>query len=333
MKQPKPKSKQSLMDNDDTHINSQIKEATERLTRISNIPDGVSGLRSGFKNLDKITFGWQAGDLVVISARPAMGKTAFITSMLLNMGVKEKYPVGIFSLELTNTQLTNRLISNICEIPGEKIMSGMLAEYEWAQLDYKIKELRNTPIYIECPHTLSIQSLCSKARKMVLDYGIKALFVDYLQLLTVTEKYTDNRYNEINYISRELKALAKELNITIFAVSQMNRGVESRTGADGKRPQLYDLRDSGTLCDDADMVCFIHRPEYYKILEDEKGYPLIGLAEFIIAKNRNGETADVRLRFKQYFCRMEEWEEDDLNFGGSSNSSPITIDPNSSVPF
>ena len=278
MRQPKPKRKQSLMDNDDTHINYQLKDATERLTRISNIPDGVSGLRSGFKNLDKITFGWQAGDLVVISARPAMGKTAFVTSMLLNMGAKEKYPVGIFSLELTNTHLTNRLISNICGISGEKLVSGMLAEYEWAQLDYKIKELKDTPIYIECPHTLSIQSLCAKTRKMVSDYGIKAVFVDYLQLLTVTDKYTDNRYNEINYISRELKALAKELNITVFAVSQMNRGNESRTGAEGKRPILTDLRDSGTLCDDADIVCFIHRPEYYNIIEDEKRNLIWGIS-------------------------------------------------------
>lgn len=308
------------------HINFLLEEAMERLNSISNIPGGIRGLRSGFSHLDKAISGWQEGDLVIISARPSMGKTAFIISMLLNMSVKEKYPVGIFSLELTNIQLINRLISNISDIPREKIMSGKLASYEWEQLDYKIKDLRNAPIYIECPHTISIQSICAQIRRMVLDHGIKAVFIDYLQLLTVTDKYTDNRYNEINYISRELKALAKELNITLFAVSQMNRGIEGRVGAEGKRPQLHDLRDSGTLCDDADMVCFIHRPEYYKIFEDEKGNSLFGLAEFIIAKNRNGETMDIRLRFKSDFCRMEEWVDEELTL-----TTTNTLNPNSNI--
>lgn len=332
MKESKSENEKLSIDNDFSHINFLLEEATEKLINISNIPDGIRGLKSGFNYLNRLTSGWQLGDLVILSGRPSMGKTAFIISMLLNMGAKEKYPVGIFSLELTNIQLTNRLISNICDIPGEKIMSGNLASYEWEQLDYKIKQLRNAPIYIECPHTLSIQALCIQTKKMVLDHGIKAVFVDYLQLLTVTDKYTDNRYNEINYISRTLKALAKELDITVFAVSQMNRGIEGRVGVDGKRPQLYDLRDSGTLCDDADMVCFIHRPEYYKILEDEEGNSLFGLAEFIIAKNRNGRTMDIPLRFRGEFYRMEEWKDDESTFTNSNTLKKGNIG-NDVVPF
>jgi len=332
MKQPKPKNKQSLTDNGISHINPLIKEALIELEVAANTPDGLSGLKSGFRDLDKITAGWQNGDLIVIAARPAMGKTAFITSMVKNMAVDENIPIGIFSLELTNTQIVNRFIVNVCEIPGERIKNGMLASYEWEQLDFKIKELSDSPIYIDDSHTMLIQTLCEKAREMVNSNGIQAIFIDYIQLLSVVDKYSDSRYNEMNYISRSLKALAKELNIPIFAISQMNRNIENRTGVEGKRPQLTDLRDSGTICDDADIVCFIHRPEYYKILEDEKGNSLIGLAEIIIAKHRNGTTGDVLLRFKSEFARFSNID-DDSDFGNSNNFTSITIDPNAPVPF
>lgn len=326
------KNKQETKNNDFSHINPLIKDALNSLDLASENKDGISGLRSGFPILDKITAGWQNGDLIIIAARPAMGKTAFIVSMIKNMAVEQNIPIGLFSLELPNKQIVNRLMTNVCEIPGEKIHTGQLQPYEWEQLDFKIKELYDSPIYIDDSHTMFVQTLCEKAREMVTEKGVQAIFIDYIQLLSVVDRYTDNRYNEMNYISRTLKALAKELNIPIFAISQLNRNVESRTGAEGKRPQLIDLRDSGTICDDADIVCFIHRPEYYRILEDEKGNSLIGLAEIIISKHRNGATGDVLLRFKSEFARFSNIE-DDYYFESSANSTPITIDPNTPVPF
>ncbi|NDV79436.1 hypothetical protein D0T57_10685 [Dysgonomonas sp. 511] len=296
------------------HINDLLKNALQKLEVAANRPDGISGLHSGFESLDKITSGWQNGDLIVISGRPAMGKTAFILSMIRNMAVEHSTSIGIFSLGETDVQIMNRLIVNCCEIPGEKIKNGQLAPYEWEQLDYKIKELYDAPIYIDCPARLSIQEFCEKAKAMVIENGIQILFIDYVQRLTVVNKYSENRYNEINYISRELKSLARELNIPIIVVSQMNRNIEYdkyRIGAEGKKPQLTDLRDSGTLCEDADLVCFIHRPEYYHIYEDEKGNSLFGLADIIIAKHRNGATGDIQLRFKSEFCRFQENKEED----------------------
>lgn len=318
-------------ENQFSHINPLIGDALNTLEIIANKPNGIGGLESGFTILDKKTGGWQNGELIVIGARPAMGKTSFILSMAKNMAVNGKVPIGIFSLELTNNQIVNRFITNVCEIPGEKIRNGQLAPYEWEQLDFKIKELYDAFIYIDCPYDFSLQTICEKAREMVLEKEVKAIFIDYIQLLKVVDKYTDNRYNEVNYISRSLKSLAKELNIPILVVSQLNRGTENRTGAEGKRPQLSDLRDSGTLCEDADTVCFIHRPEYYRILEDERGNSLIGLAEIIIAKQRNGETADILLRFKSEFARFQNIK-DEYHIN-SSNSQPMGFSSNDVVPF
>ena len=298
---------ENKLENQFSHINSLIKDALNTLEVVANKPTGIGGLESGFHILDKITGGWQNGDLIVIGSRPAMGKTSFILSMAKNMAVNEKIPIGIFSLELTNNQLVNRFITNVCEIPGEKIRNGQLAPYEWEQLDFKIKELYDTAIYIDCPYDFSLHTICEKARDMVLEQGVKAIFIDYIQLLTVG---AENRYNAVNYISRTLKSLAKELNIPILAVSQMNRENEKREGVEAKRPQLTDLRDSGTLCEDADVVCFIHRPEYYRILEDEKGNSLVGLAEVIVAKQRNGANADILLRFKSEFARFQNIEDE-----------------------
>lgn len=325
MKQPIPKNKQSRAKNDFLHINPLIKEALESLEATANNPNGLSGLKSNYNDLDKITAGWQRGDLIVIAARPSMGKTAFITSLIKNMGVDEKIPIGLFSLEMTNKKIVNRLIANVCHIPSDKINNGQLASYEWEQLDFKIKELHNSPIFIDDSHTMYIQTLCDKSRKMVSENNVQAIFIDYIQLLS-TDKYSDNRYYEVSYISRELKALAKELNIPVFAVSQMNRNIENRAGAEGKRPQFTDLRDSGTLCEDADIICFVHRPEYYKIYEDEKGNSLLGLAEIIIAKNRNGATGDILLRFKSEFARFSNIE-DDFSAEIPNKFTSIIVDP------
>lgn len=308
---------------DVTQINPVIKEALNLLEIAANRPEGLSGLQTGYTSLDKITSGWQNSDLVIIAARPAMGKTAFVLSMAKNMAVSYNYPVALFSLEMSNVQLVNRLIVNTCEIPGEKIKNGQLAPYEWEQLDFKIKELYDAPLYIDDTPSLSVFELRTKARRLVREHGIKMIIIDYLQLMNASGMTYGSREQEVSMISRSLKGLAKELNIPIIALSQLNRGVEGRTGAEGKRPQLSDLRESGAIEQDADMVCFIHRPEYYKIYEDANGQSLIGLAEIIIAKHRNGATGDVLLRFKSEFARFQNID-DDYNFGaGQEFSSKI----------
>ena len=303
---------------DVTQIHPVIKEALNLLEIAANRPEGLSGLQTGFTALDKITSGWQNSDLVIIAARPAMGKTPFVLSLAKNMAVAYNYPIALFSLEMSNVQLVNRLIVNTCEIPGEKIKNGQLAPYEWEQLDFKIKELYDAPLFIDDTASLSVFELRTKARRLVREHGVKMIIIDYLQLMNASGMNYGSREQEVSMISRSLKGLAKELNIPIIALSQLNRGVEGRAGAEGKRPQLSDLRESGAIEQDADMVCFIHRPEYYKIFEDDKGNSLIGLAEIIIAKHRNGATGDVLLRFKSEFARFQNVD-DNYNFGAGQN--------------
>lgn len=294
-----------------TQINPLIEEAYRFIQKAAEKADGISGLKTGFTKLDKITSGWQNGELITIGARPAMGKTAFIISMLKNMVIEFKTPVALFSLEMSNNQVMNRLISNLCEVPSEKIKSGQLTAYEWQQLDYKIKDLVDLPIYIDDTSILKIDDFCEKAYLYVKEYGVKLIVIDYIQSLYNKVRYTENnRYLELNYFTRRLKSLARELDIPIILVSQLNRGTENREGIEGKRPQLTDLRDSGTICDDSDLVIFIHRPEYYKIYQDDRGNDLRGMAEIIIAKNRNGALGDVLLRYKGEFMQFSNPEED-----------------------
>lgn len=301
---------QKNMKKDYTQINPVIAEAYELLQKAAARTDGLSGLESGFTQLDRMTSGWQNSDLIIIAARPAMGKTAFVLSMAKNIAVNYKHPVALFSLEMSNVQLVNRLIVNVCEIEGEKIKSGQLANHEWHQLDYKLKELIDAPLYVDDTPSLSVFELRTKARRLVREHGVRIIIIDYLQLMNASGMSFGSRQEEVSTISRSLKGLAKELNIPIVALSQLNRGVESREGIEGKRPQLSDLRESGAIEQDADMVCFIHRPEYYKIYTDDKGHDLRGMAEIIIAKHRNGATGDVLLRFKGEFARFQNPEDD-----------------------
>ncbi|MCD7901771.1 MAG: replicative DNA helicase [Bacteroides sp.] len=296
---------QQNMKKDYTQINPVITEAYQQLQKAAARTDGLSGLESGFTQLDKMTSGWQNSDLIIIAARPAMGKTAFVLSMAKNIAVNFHHPIAVFSLEMSNVQLVNRLIVNVCEIPGEKIKSGQLAAYEWDQLDYKLKDLIDAPLYVDDTPSLSVFELRTKARRLVREHGVKIIVIDYLQLMNASGMSFGSRQEEVSTISRSLKGLAKELNIPIIALSQLNRGVENREGAEGKRPQLSDLRESGAIEQDADMVCFIHRPEYYKIYQDDKGNDLRGMAEIIIAKHRNGAVGDVLLRFKAEFARFQ----------------------------
>ena len=301
---------QQNMKKDYTQINPVIDEAYKLIQKAAARTDGLSGLESGFTKLDKMTSGWQNSDLIIIAARPAMGKTAFVLSMAKNIAVDYRNPVALFSLEMSNVQLVNRLIANVCEIPSEKIKSGQLANYEWQQLDYKLKNLMDAPLYVDDTPSLSVFELRTKARRLVREHGVRIIIIDYLQLMNASGMAFGSRQEEVSTISRSLKGLAKELNIPIIALSQLNRGVESREGIDGKRPQLSDLRESGAIEQDADMVCFIHRPEYYKIYQDDRGNDLRGMAEIVIAKHRNGAVGEVLLRFKGEFTRFSNPEDD-----------------------
>lgn len=273
-------------------INPVIKDALKMLERAANQEGGMSGLRSGFDGLDKITSGWQNSDLVIIAARPAMGKTAFVLSMAKNMAVNYNIPVALFSLEMSNVQLVNRLIVNVCEIPGEKIKSGRLENYEWEQLDFKIKELYDAPIYVDDTPSLSVFELRTKARRLVREHNIQCIIIDYLQLMNASGMNFGSREQEVSTISRSLKGLAKELNIPIIALSQLNRGVEARQGIEGKRPQLADLRESGAIEQDADMVLFLYREDYYK---EEAAAAENKICEVVVAKNRHGGLDTVKL--------------------------------------
>lgn len=291
---------------DFSDISPLIKEALEEIQKATNNKDGLSGITSGFSGIDKMTAGWQRSDLIIIAARPAMGKTAFVVSMAKMMAVDYGIPVALFNLEMSGVQLVKRLLSNVCEIEGEAIKSGRLSDDQWRSLYHNLKQLDTAPLYINDTPSLSVFELRSKARRLVREYGVQMIIIDYLQLMNASGMGFGNREQEVSIISRSLKVLAKELNIPIVALSQLNRGVENRQGdANSKRPQLSDLRESGAIEQDADIVCFIHRPEYYGITEDpQTGASLIGLADFIIAKHRNGPVGDVRLSFLSNFTKF-----------------------------
>ncbi len=290
---------------DVVQIDSVIQEAFERMRKASKNDNNMSGVPSGFTELDKLTSGWQKSDLIIIAARPAMGKTAFVLSMAKNMAVNYNQPVALFSLEMSNVQLVNRLIMNACEIEGDRIRSGKFTPSEWNQLESRITTLMGAPIYVDDTPSLSVFELRSKARRLCNEHHVKCIIIDYLQLMNASGMNFGSREQEVSIISRNLKALAKELDIPIIALSQLNRGVEGRTGVDGKRPQLSDLRESGAIEQDADMVCFIHRPEYY-FKRGSEGFEesMIGMAEIIVAKHRNGATDSITLRFEQRYARF-----------------------------
>ncbi len=282
-----------------------LRDAIKQIEKARNRKDGLSGVPSGFTGLDRVTNGWQRTDLVIIAARPAMGKTAFVLSMARNMAVDHNQGVAVFSLEMSSLQLVNRLIAAETELGAEKIKTGKLEEYEWAQLNQRIKSLDNAPLFIDDTPALSIFEFRAKCRRLKMQHDIKIIIVDYLQLMTAGTDSRGSREQEVSTISRSLKAIAKELDVPILALSQLNRSVESR---EGKRPQLSDLRESGAIEQDADIVTFIHRPEYFGITEDESGNSLLGVAEIIIAKHRNGATADVHLRFKKELAKFMDLE-------------------------
>lgn len=297
---------------DYTQINPVIVETVKNTQAAAANTDGITGVASGFYRLDRMTAGWQPSDLIIFAARPAMGKTSFALSMAKNIAADYKVPIGFFSLEMSNTQLMSRLISNTCEIEGTKIMSGQLRRDEWDRLDKRVNYLQDIPMYVDDTPDISVFDLEAKARRMVRENGVKIIMIDYLQMISGQGLRFGNRQEEISKITEYLKNLAKKLNIPIIVLSQLNRDVEKREGFVGKRPRLSDLRESGAIEAYADAVIFIHRPEYYHIYTDDNGRDLHGMAQIIIAKHRKGATADVLLTFRGEFTRFENPEDNRL---------------------
>ena len=285
--------------------------AKKKIEEIAN-KDGLSGVASGFEKLDLLTSGWQPSDLIIIAARPGMGKTALTLSMARNMAVTKQTPVAFFSLEMSSVQLITRLISSETGLSSEKLRTGKLADHEWKQLNVKVGDLEKAPLFIDDTPALSIFDLRAKARRLASQHDIKLIIVDYLQLMTAgTTSKAGNREQEISTISRNLKSLAKELDIPVIALSQLSRAVETRGGT--KRPQLSDLRESGAIEQDADIVSFIYRPEYYGIEEwdDEEHSSSISQAELIIAKHRNGGLDNIRMKFIANLGKFEDLQSND----------------------
>ena len=295
-------------------IHDLVQKAFKQIQAVSQQADGLSGIPSGFTELDRLTSGWQRGSLNIIAARPGMGKTAFTLSMARNMAIDYGKPVAFFSLEMSSVQLITRLISSETGLSSEKLRTGKLEKHEWEQLSIKVKDLEKAPLFIDDTPSLSIFDLRAKARRLASQHGIKLIVVDYLQLMTAGGKAGGNREQEISMIPRNLKALAKELEVPVIALSQLSRAVETRGGS--KRPLLSDLRESGAIEQDADIVSFIYRPEYYKIDEwdDEQHTPSEGQAEFIIAKHRNGGLENIRLKFIAHLGKFDNLDDFDSPF-------------------
>lgn len=292
-------------------MGSLASKALKQIEELKNREDGLTGIPTGFTELDRLTSGWQPSDLIILAARPGMGKTAFVLSLAKNAALDFNKPIAIFSLEMSSIQLALRVISIEAEISGSKLRNGQLEDYEWQQLNSAIERVGEAPIYIDDTPGINVFELRAKCRRLKMQHDIQLIVIDYLQLMSGGgDNQKGNREQEVSAISRALKGLAKELNVPVIALSQLSRAVEVRGGT--KRPQLSDLRESGSIEQDADIVSFIYRPEYYQILEDEEGQSLKGVAEIIVAKHRHGALKTVKLRFTEQFARFSDL--DDPNF-------------------
>lgn len=305
-----------------------INKAIEDLQVTQLREDGLSGVPSGFTSIDRVTLGWQPSDMIILAARPSVGKTAFVLTMARNMSVEHNIPIAFFSLEMSSLQLVKRLMISETGLDADKIKGGKkLEDYEWTQLETRLKQLAKAPLYIDDTPSLSIYEFRSKARRLVANSGVKMIIIDYLQLMTGPPELAGMREQEVSAISRSLKAIAKELNIPILALSQLSRAVETRAGA--KRPQLSDLRESGAIEQDADLVLFIHRPDYYGLTDDNPA--MKGITDIIIAKHRNGAVCDVQMRFRHSEVRFVDITDPDLNSdfnggGGATYGSKMNSD-------
>lgn len=297
-------------------VRSIIEDAIVELHTNQLRSDGLSGVRSGYTSLDRVTLGWQPSDLIILAARPSMGKTAFVLTMARNMAVEHQIPVAFFSLEMSSLQLVKRLMISETGLSSDKIKGGKkLEEYEWTQINTRLAQLIKAPLYIDDTPSLSIYEFRSKARRLVSNAGVKAIVIDYLQLMSGPPELRGMREQEVSSISRSLKAIAKELNIPIIALSQLSRAVETRGGS--KRPQLSDLRESGAIEQDADIVIFIHRQDYYGLTEDPA---MTGVSDIIVAKHRNGAVCDVQMRFRSSEVRFVDMTDPDLSGGNHTGT-------------
>ena len=306
-----------------------IKIALEQIELARQNTSGVSGVPTGFTALDRVTSGWQRSDMIVIAARPGMGKTAFVLSMARNMAVEFNMAVALFSLEMSSVQLVQRLISSETEIDAEKLRKGNLAEHEWHQLHQRISRIGDAPIFIDDTPALSVFELRAKCRRLKAQHGIQIIIIDYLQLMTAGgDGRSGNREQEISTISRSIKQIAKELDVPVIALSQLSRQVETRGG--DKRPMLSDLRESGAIEQDADIVAFIYRAEYYGIDQDSEGNSTAGKGEIIIAKHRNGSLEDVPLRFigrLAKFTNLDGFDYDNTDYGKAVQANTSFSEP------
>lgn len=301
--------------NETKPILSVINRAVEQIEINQKREDGLSGVPSGYTGIDRVTFGWQPADLIILAARPSVGKTAFVLTMARNMVVDHHIPVAFFSLEMPDTQLVTRIMVSETGLPSEKLRGAKkMTEGEWTQLHDGLNKLSRAPLWIDDTPSLSIYEFRSKARRLVNKQHVKLIIIDYLQLMTGPPELKGMREQEVAAISRSLKAIAKELNVPIIALSQLNRSVETRGG--NKRPQLSDLRESGAIEQDADIVMFIHRPEFLGV-QDEGGFP--GETDLIIAKHRNGEVRDVKMRFLSSEVKFVDY--DDRSFDEPDKAS------------
>ncbi|MFZ9586639.1 MAG: replicative DNA helicase [Crocinitomicaceae bacterium] len=304
-------------------MQSVVREAIQEIEKAAQNTDGVSGVPTGFHALDKITSGWQRSDMIVLAARPGMGKTAFVLSMARNTAVDYNMGVAIFSLEMSSVQLVKRLIASESRLSAEKLRKGDLKEHEFQQLHSRITKLATAPIFIDDTPGISIFDFRAKCRRLKAQHNIDMIIIDYLQLMSAKDgKGGGNREQEISTISRSIKEIAKELNVPIIALSQLSRSVETRGG--DKKPMLSDLRESGAIEQDADIVSFIYRPEYYNLTQDDDGNSLHGIGEIIIAKHRNGALDSVQLRFVPEYARFENLHEvPELDIPSGNNTSGL----------
>ena len=333
--------KNSTMTKNYDEVSDLIAKAIKDIEESTADGEGLTGIPTGFTELDRMTSGWQKSDLIILAARPGMGKTAFVLSMARNAAVLANKSVAIFSLEMSSMQLVKRLIASEAELSSEKIRSGKLEEHEWQQLHTKISTIEDAKLFIDDTPALSVLELKAKARRLKSNRQLDMIIIDYLQLMRAEEgnKNAGNREQEISYISRSLKGLAKELDIPIIALAQLSRAVEQRQD---KRPVLSDLRESGSIEQDADLVTFIFRPEYYGITQDEEGNDNTGLTEIIIRKHRNGSPGTVNLKFVKHFGKFTDWgysdygddtiQDSSVTFGSKMNDmSPF--EPGEDMPF
>ncbi len=293
---------QNNLRKDVQEVGSIINDALKEVEKNQNTT-GLSGVPSGFPSLDRITMGWQASDLIILAARPSVGKTAFALNLARNAAVDHKMPVAVFSLEMSALQLVMRLMTTESGLPAEKLKGGAkLDPWDWQQLETKLASLSKAPLYIDDTPSIPLMEFRTKVKRLVKSKGVRLVIVDYLQLMQGPVELRGLREQEVAAISRTLKATAKELNIPIIALSQLSRNAVQRTGGSGK-PQLSDLRESGSIEQDADMVIFIHRPDYVGLGESPEGKEA---TQIIIAKHRNGEVCDIDMLFKSEQVRFVE---------------------------